>query len=131
MPSATIAPFDAKLLEEFVSRKWDNDIVPRLIEYIRIPCKSPHFDHDWATNGHIEAAVGLAEDWSRGQKIPGLKIEVVRLANRTPVIFFELAGDAQGTVLMYGHLDKQPEMTGWREGFGPWIPVLQEGKPVS
>ena len=128
MPTAASAGIEPKLLEDSVSRKWDDDVVPHLVEYIRIPCKSPHFDPDWAKNGHIDAAVALAERWSRAQAIPGLKIEVVRLENRTPVIFFELAGDAPGTVLMYGHLDKQPEMTGWRDGFGPWIPVLHEDK---
>jgi hypothetical protein len=34
---------------------------------------------------------------------------------------------AHDTVLLYGHLDKQPEMTGWREGLGPWSPV-REGR---
>ncbi len=128
MPQATKTRIDAQSLEEFVSLKWDDDIVPRLVEYIRIPCKSPHFDPDWAANGHIDAAVELAERWSRAQELPGLNIEVIRLENRTPVIFFEMEGDAPGTVLMYGHLDKQPEMTGWRDGYGPWIPVIHEGK---
>src|SRR6202008_4891214 len=36
------------------------------------------------------------------------------------------AGDR--TVLLYGHLDKQPEMSGWREGYGPWEPLLENGK---
>ena len=128
MPQVTQEIVDAQQLEEFVALKWDDDIVPRLVEYIRIPCKSPHFDTDWAANGHIDAAVALAEQWSRDQSIPGLKIEVVRLEGRTPVLFFEIDGDAPGTVLMYGHLDKQPEMTGWRDGYGPWIPVLHENK---
>ncbi len=128
MPQAAVAEFDATELDELVSRKWDEDIVPRLVEYIRIPCKSPHFDADWAVNGHIDAAVALAEQWSRDQPIPGLNIEVVRLDGRTPVLFFEIDGEAPGTVLMYGHLDKQPEMTGWQDGFGPWEPVLHEGK---
>ena len=124
----TATDLDARSLEEFVSLKWDDDIVPRLVEYIRIPCKSPHFDPDWAKNGHIDAAVALAEEWSKAQKIPGMKIEVMRLEGRTPVIFFELAGEASGTILMYGHLDKQPEMTGWKDGYGPWTPVMHEGK---
>ena len=128
MPTAASAGIDAKSLQEFVSSKWDDEIVPQLIEYIRIPCKSPHFDSDWASNGYIDAAVALAEQWSRAQAIPGLNIEVIRLEDRTPVIFFEIDGDAPGTILMYGHLDKQPEMTGWRDGLGPWIPVLDEGK---
>jgi len=128
MPEPAIARFDAQELEKFVSRKWDEDIVPRLVEYIRIPCKSPHFDATWSANGHIDAAVTLAEQWSRDQPIPGLRIEVVRLEGRTPVLLFEIDGEAPGAVLMYGHLDKQPEMTGWRDGFGPWNPVLHEGR---
>ena len=128
MPEATVAKLDAPGLAAFVSRAWDEEIVPRLVEYIRIPCKSPHFDANWAANGHIDAAVTLAEQWSRDQRIAGLKIEVVRLGGRTPVLFFEIDGEAPGTVLMYGHLDKQPEMTGWHDGLGPWIPVLSDGK---
>ena len=128
MPETSSAALDAKSLETFITRKWDDDIVPQLTDYIRIPCKSPHFDPDWAANGYLEAAVALAVKWALAQKIPGLKLEVMRLEGRTPLIFFELAGDAPGTVLMYGHLDKQPEMTGWRDGYGPWTPVLQDGK---
>ncbi len=128
MQKTASAGLRAQPLEAFVSARWDEDIVPQLVEYIRIPCKSPHFDPDWAANGHIDAAVALAEQWSRAQRIPGLKLEVVRLEGRTPVLFFEMAGEAPGTILMYGHLDKQPEMTGWREGYGPWTPVLHEGK---
>ena len=119
---------DPKSLEDFVSLKWDDDVVPRISEYIRIPCKSPHFDADWAKNGHMDDAVALAEQWSRAQRIPGLNIEVVRLENRTPLVFFELAGDVPGTILMYGHLDKQPEMTGWKDGYGPWTPVMHQGQ---
>jgi hypothetical protein len=77
MPNA--AALDAKSIEEFVSLKWDEEVVPRLCEYIRIPCKSPHFDAGWATNGYLDAAVALAEKWARAQPIPGLKIEVMRL----------------------------------------------------
>ncbi len=128
MPTATSVGIDAKSLQETVSLKWDDEIVPRLIDYIRIPCKSPHFDSEWASNGYIDAAVALAEKWARAQDIPGLTIEVIRLEDRTPVIFFEIDGDAPGTVLMYGHLDKQPEMTGWRDGLGPWTPVLHDDK---
>ncbi len=74
MPKAAITALDEKSVEEFVSRKWDNDVVPQLVEYIRIPCKSPHFDADWAKNGHMDAAVALAEQWSRAQRIPHARI---------------------------------------------------------
>jgi len=111
-----------------IAQFWDDAIVPSLVEYIRIPAKSPHFDKAWASNGHIDAAVELAASWCRKHAVPGMKLEVVRLPGRTPVLFIEIPGTGKGNVLMYGHLDKQPEMVGWRDGTGPWTPVLADGK---
>jgi acetylornithine deacetylase/succinyl-diaminopimelate desuccinylase-like protein len=102
-----VPAIDSKALTQLVSNQWDRDIVPQLVEYIRLPCKSPHFDPQWQSNGHIEAAVALAERWCRAQAIPGLRLEVLRLEGRTPLLFFEVPGDASRTVLLYGHLDKQ------------------------
>src|SRR4029078_9067991 len=115
-----------------IAQFWDASIVPTLVEYIRVPAKSPHFDKDWAKNGHIDAVVELAAGWCRKNALPDMKLEVVRLPGRTPVLFIEVpatkgAGSA-GTVLLHGHLGKQPEMTAWSEGLGPWIPVVKEGK---
>jgi acetylornithine deacetylase/succinyl-diaminopimelate desuccinylase-like protein len=110
-----------------IARFWDDAITPALVDYIRIPAKSPHFDHEWARHGHIDAAVKLAADWCKRHAVAGMKLEVVRLEGRTPVLFIEIPG-SKGNVLVYGHLDKQPEMTGWRDGFGPWTPVIEAGK---
>jgi acetylornithine deacetylase/succinyl-diaminopimelate desuccinylase-like protein len=107
---------------------WDDAIVPALTEYIRIPAKSPHFDKAWQKSGHIEAAVTLAADWCRRNPVPGMKLEVVRLPGRTPVLLVEVPGKGPETVLMYGHLDKQPEMVGWKEGYGPWQPRIEDGR---
>ena len=49
----------------------------------------------------------------------------MRLAQRTPLIFIEIPGDPRETILLYGHLDKQPEMSGWRSGLDPWKPVIE------
>lgn len=115
-----------------IEKQWDSDIVPQLVDYIRIPARSPHFDADWAKNGHIEAAVRQAEKWIKAQAVKGLALEVVRIGGRTPVIFFDIPATGglgnERTVLFYGHLDKQPEMTGWRQGLGPWAPVYEDGK---
>ena len=113
-----------------IAKFWDEAIVPALVDYIRIPAKSPHFDHDWARHGHIAAAVKLAADWCRQHAVPGMKLEVVQIEKRTPVLFLEIppAGSSSGNILVYGHLDKQPEMTGWREGLGPWTPKLEGEK---
>ncbi len=117
-------------LTSFVDRIWDREILPTLTEYIRIPNKSPMFDPDWEKHGHMDKAVALFEAWARGKmaKLPGAKVEVVRLPGRTPLILIEVPGKAPGTVLLYGHLDKQPEMKGWSDGLGPWTPVLKDDK---
>jgi acetylornithine deacetylase/succinyl-diaminopimelate desuccinylase-like protein len=111
-----------------IATQWDEDIVPQLIDYIRIPAKSPHFDPRWVANGHIERVIRLAEAWAKRQPVRGLTVEIVRLPGRTPLLYFDVPGTGGRTVLLYGHLDKQPEMTGWRDGFGPWDPLLEDGK---
>jgi acetylornithine deacetylase/succinyl-diaminopimelate desuccinylase-like protein len=114
----------------FMGRIWDEEIIQALTDYIRIPNKSPAFDADWAKHGHMEKVVAMFADWARAKlaHFPGASLEVVRLHGRTPLIFMEIPGKAPGTVLMYGHLDKQPEMLGWDEDKGPWQPLLQDGK---
>ncbi|HEX3498835.1 MAG TPA: M20 family metallopeptidase [Stellaceae bacterium] len=121
---------DEARLGKFVGRMWDDEIVPTLVEYIKIPNKSPSFDPDWVAHGHMEAAVTLFECWGRGKlaALPGATLEVVRLAGRTPLILIEVPGAGTDTVLLYGHLDKQPEMVGWTEGYGPWIPRIEGDK---
>lgn len=114
----------------FLERAWDDEIVPALTDYIRIPNKSPAFDADWEKHGHMEKAVELFSAWAEGKlsALPGASLEVVRLPGRTPLIVIEVPGTQPGTILMYGHLDKQPEMEGWDEGYGPWVPKLKDGK---
>ena len=121
---------DIERTRKFVDQCWGDEIVPALIEYIRIPNKSPAFDPDWAAHGYMDEAVRLFERWARAKlaDVPGAILEVVRLPGRTPVIVIDLPGQADDTVLLYGHLDKQPEMTGWADGYGPWIPRLEGDK---
>ena len=120
---------DTVKVDRYVAEKWDDDIVPQLVEYIRIPNKSPMFDKDWVAHGYMDDEVKLMETWARAQPIPGMQLEVVRLEGRTPRIFIEIPASGQetgaDTVLLYGHLDKQPEMTGWDADLGPWTPVLK------
>jgi acetylornithine deacetylase/succinyl-diaminopimelate desuccinylase-like protein len=121
---------DSTRLKGFVEEFWDDLVVPSLTEYIRIPNKSPAFDPDWASHGYMDAATALMERWAREQiaRLPGATLEVVRLEGRTPVILIDLPGDNDDTVLLYGHLDKQPEMKGWADGLGPWTPVRKGDK---
>jgi len=120
----------AKALSQ-VSAQWDGDIVQQISDYIAIPAKSPGFDADWKAHGHIDTVMRNAAAWVEAQKVEGLTLEVIRLEGRTPVLFFEIPAtraESTQTVLMYGHLDKQPEFTGWRSDLGPWTPKYQDGK---
>jgi acetylornithine deacetylase/succinyl-diaminopimelate desuccinylase-like protein len=116
--------------------KWTEElfassIVPTLVDYIKIPNKSMMFDPDWRKNGHMDKATELLAGWARGQLPKGATLEVVRLGERTPVIFMDIpatGGRTGDTVMLYGHLDKQPEMAGWREDLGPWKPVIEGDK---
>ena len=120
---------DPSRVERFVGTKWDDDIVPQLVEYIRIPNKSPMFDAEWVQHGYMDDAVRLMEAWAKAQPIPGMQVDVVRLEGRTPLIFIDIpaahGGRDDDCVLLYGHLDKQPEMTGWDAELGPWKPVMK------
>ncbi len=154
MPVVTAAHSTA--LGSFVDQAWEERILPALIDYIRVPAKSPMFDPDWQAHGHLERVVRDAASWIDARRIAGLQLEVVRLEGRTPLLYFEVpasagraptvevdrpavavgGGDAaqrtaaagERTVVFYGHLDKQPEFNGWRAGLGPWTPKVEDGK---
>jgi len=123
---------DTARAQAFIDAKWDEEIVPQLVEYIRIPNKSPMFDAQWAEHGYMDAAVELLAAWARRQNVSGMQLEVVRLKGRTPLIFIDIpaTGSEAGEdcVVLYGHLDKQPEMTGWADDLGPWKPVIKGDK---
>lgn len=118
-------------LRRFVDDVWREDITPALVDYIRIPNKSPAFEPDWEKLGHMDRAVEMFSAWAgaRLKDLPGATMEVLRLPGRTPLILIDAPGSVAGeTVMLYGHLDKQPEMTGWAPGKGPWIPVIESDR---
>ncbi len=127
---------DAAALQRFAAERWDSDITQQLVDYVQIPAKSPMFEPDWAAKGHIETVMRNAAAWVERQKVAGLTLEIVRLTKpdggaRTPVLVFEVPGTLAGsnqTVLMYGHMDKQPEFNGWRADLGPWSPKIEGDK---
>jgi len=117
-----------------VTQSWDASILKELTQYIEIPAKSPSFDSNWEANGYLDTVLRQTAEWIEAQKVAGLRLEILRLPGRTPVLFFDIpatraASEGSGqTVLMYGHLDKQPEFSGWRNDLGPWTPKYENGK---
>ena len=131
--NAPVPNLDAAQVLSSVTAAWDKDLVHELSDYIEIPAKSPAFDANWAQSGYLDTVVQRTATWIEAQKVDGLTLEVIRLPGRTPVLFFEVASTralsaGSQTVLMYGHLDKQPEFDGWRNGLGPWTPKYIDGK---
>ena len=115
-------------IHQDISVTWDKSIIPELVNYIKIPNKSIFYDSDWKAHGYMDEAMQLIVGWCRKQSIKDLQLEVVQLHDRTPLLFIEIPGQIDETVLLYGHIDKQPEMQGWEEDLGPWKPVLREDK---
>ena len=126
----------AEVVQQHVDSVWDDDVLPSLMEYIRIPCVSVHFDPDWRVNGHLDQAIEHLRSWCVARDIAGMTVEVLEIPGRTPIIVVDVpafmpeahTAPAGDTVLLYGHCDKQPEMVGWREDLGPWKPVLEGHK---
>jgi acetylornithine deacetylase/succinyl-diaminopimelate desuccinylase-like protein len=124
---------DNALVHGTVERAWEDSILTSLSELITIPALSPNFDVSWESAGHLDAAVEHVRRWLVGRGIEGATAEILRLPGRTPVLLFDVpAGPSArpdaGTVLLYGHLDKQPPVGGWSSGLGPWTPVLRDGR---
>src|SRR5262245_21908890 len=119
---------DFKRARQTTSVTFKDSIVPKISEYIRITNKSPAYDADWQAHGYMDRAAELMAAWCRSQPVPGLTVEILRENGRTPVLFCEIPGSGSDTVLLYGHMDKQPEFTGWAAGLSPWEPVIRDGK---
>lgn len=126
--SIDLQAIDNKNLISDIERRWNTSIIERLEAFIRIPNLSPAFDPDWETHGHMERAVELIAGWCRAQRLEGTQVDVQRLPGLTPLLIVDVPGELPGCVLLYGHLDKQPEFTGWLPGLSPWAPVQRDGK---
>lgn len=113
-------------------RHVEEDWLPVLDAYTRIPCLSPDFEAEWAKSGHLARATELLAGFARSRDLPGAMVDVVQLDGLTPVILVDVpasqgatAGAATPPTLLYGHLDKQPPLGDWRSGLGPFLPVRE------
>ena len=115
-------------LKKHIHDFWDSEIVPTLVDYIKIPNKSPSFDPDWEKHGHMDKVLNLAANWTEKNKPVGSEMIIKKSPGRTPLLLLDIPGTKKGNILMYGHLDKQPEMEGWNDDLGPWKPVIKDEK---
>jgi len=128
----------AQQVREIVAKGWDSagngdgGVVASLSGLIGIPALSPAFDAGWAASGHLDAAAEHVRDWIASRNLPGAQLEIIRLDGRSPLLVADIpatpGAEDRGTVLLYGHLDKQPPFEGWSDGLGPWQPVQRDGR---
>ncbi|HKS48072.1 MAG TPA: M20/M25/M40 family metallo-hydrolase [Amycolatopsis sp.] len=115
-----------------VARLWAGEILPSLSGLVEIPALSQVFDPEWAANGHLAAAVEHVRGWIAARDLPGATLDVVSVEGRSPVLLVDVpatpGAEDRGTVLLYGHLDKQPPVGGWSAGLDPWTPVIRDGR---
>ena len=104
---------------------FERDALETLERYVAIPCLSPMFDAHWQESGYLDEAVDLLAQWCRQRRLQNFDVKVQRLAERTPmlVVTVEATHQRPGTVVLYGHLDKQPPLGEWSEGLAPFVPV--------
>ena len=120
---------DSNAIVRFINATWQDSILPTLTEYIRIPNKSPAFDPEWEQRGHMQAAVELLDRWCANAPLRHHDRRIATLPGRTPLLFIDIPSTGgDGTALLYGHYDKQPEFTGWAPDLSPWEPALRDGK---
>jgi len=106
-------------------QQFETDVLPALSRYATIPCLSPAFDADWEEHGYLNAAMTHYSDWAQARTFKNHTVTVRELPGRTPVLVITIDATAPttGTVLLYGHLDKQPPLGAWSEGLDPYQPV--------
>ncbi|NNN00698.1 MAG: M20/M25/M40 family metallo-hydrolase [Acidimicrobiaceae bacterium] len=112
-------------MSSFSIADFERTALATLLDYSKIPCLSPMYDAQWVQNGEIERATQLLAQWAMTRKIAELDVTIHRLDGRTPVIVVTIGTTApgEGTVVLYGHLDKQPPLGDWSEGLAPFSPV--------
>jgi len=111
-----------------VRSRWSTDVLPLLQTYASIPGVSPAYDPDWEAHALLSDTAELLAAWARQRQLPGATVDVVRIPGLTPTVVVDVpASDpaATGSVLVYGHYDKQPPFDGWTDGRGPWTPVVE------
>ncbi len=127
-----MASWDSAAVRSTVTSAWDGTILSSLSELVAIPAVSQAFDPDWAAHGELDRAIDHVRNWALGRGIPEVTAEIVVSEGASPCLLIDVPASSPdstaGTVLLYGHLDKQPPVGGWAEGLGPWTPVVRDGR---
>ncbi len=118
-------------LRAFIEKTWERSVMPSLIEYVTIPAVSPAFHPEWENSAYLLQTLELAKKFCDTMKLDNAATRIITRKGRTPILLMEInptPADNPRTVLLYGHLDKQPPATGWDSNKGPWTPVVENDR---
>ena len=122
---------DKKSFEKYIEKMFTYNLLPTLMDFIRIPNLSPAYDYNWNTNGLLLKAANLIISYAKSLDIKNANINLIQDKGRTPLIFIDISGtriNDTRTVLLYAHFDKQPYGEGWDEDKFPTNPVIINGR---
>lgn len=114
--------------QQTVKTIWETKIKDTFEEYLKIPNISPAYNESWEDDGHMQKVVDLYENWAKQNAPKSASVFVQQIKNKTPLLVINVPArnySGNESVLLYGHLDKQPEMLGWRDGIDPWASTYE------
>lgn len=89
-------------------------------------------DTTYRTNGLLEKAIELVDQYVQKLGIKGLERKIFHPEDSNPLVVYKVEPEKMTektrNIMIYGHLDKQPYEEAWAEGLGPTTPVIREGK---
>lgn len=120
---------DYNTTREFVDKHWDSWFCEGLKDFINVPNLTPMVDSEFLSNGLIEQAAECLDTWVKKLDIKGITRKEVRMGESIcPLYIYVVDGEVDKTVMMYGHLDKQPyNAAKWSEGLHPTKAVVKDG----
>jgi acetylornithine deacetylase/succinyl-diaminopimelate desuccinylase-like protein len=121
---------DTNSLKKYIEKQFTLNVLPNLMNFIRIPNLSPLFDPNWNKNGLLLKAANLIVSYAKSLNIKNAEINLLQDSPYTPLIFIDIPASRQNderTILFYAHYDKQPYGTGWDEDKSPTNPVIIDG----
>jgi acetylornithine deacetylase/succinyl-diaminopimelate desuccinylase-like protein len=117
-------------LETYIGDEFDKNILPSFKEFLSVPNISPSYDKDWNKNGFLKQAATVLLEYAQNIGISGLNASLCtgEEENVTPFLYIDIDSTSKDEkrVLLYGHYDKQPPLTGWEQGKGPYSPIVED-----
>ena len=121
---------DTKSLKKYIDKQFSLNVIPNLMNFIRIPNLSPLYDENWDTNGLLLKAANLVISFAKSLELKNAEINLIHDKGYSPLIFIDIPASRKNdtrTVLFYAHYDKQPHGEGWDEDKSPINPVIIDG----